>query len=81
MPQAADPVNFISRINIPVIMINGEGDFVFPMETSQIPLFELLGTPDEDKKKVEYEGDHYQLPATAVIRDVVNWLDEQLGAP
>jgi len=81
MPQAADPVNFISRINIPVMMINGKGDFVFPMETSQIPFFELLGTPDEDKKKVEYEGDHYQIPATAVIRDIVNWLDEQLGAP
>jgi dienelactone hydrolase len=81
MPQAADPINFISRIKIPVMMVNGKGDFVFPMETSQIPLFELLGTPDDEKKKVEYEGDHYQIPATAVTRDIVNWLDEKLGPP
>ena len=62
-------------------MVNGKSDFVFPMETSQVPLFNLLGTPNEEKKKVEYEGDHYQIPATEVTRDIVNWLDEKLGTP
>ena len=79
MPQAADPLNFISRIETPVLMINGKNDFVFPLESSQRPLFELLGTPPGDKVKIEYDGDHYQIPATAMTRDMVNWLDERLG--
>jgi len=80
-PQAADPLNFISRISKPVLMVNGKDDYVFPMETSQIPLFALLGTRKEDKLKIEYAGDHYQIPATAITRDMVDWLDERLGPP
>lgn len=81
MPHAADPLNFISRITIPVLMVNGTNDFVFPMESSQRPLFDLLGTPIENKSKVEYEGDHYQIPKTPVMRDIANWLDRHLGRP
>ena len=79
MPQAADPVNFISRIKVPVLMINGRNDFVFPLETSQQPLFDLLGTAPADKIKIVYDGDHNQIPSALVNRDIANWLDARLG--
>ena len=45
-----NPVNYLPRINIPVLMINGRHDPVFPVETSQtlmvrrIPIDEILGS-------------------------------------
>ena len=44
MPEA-DPVNFASRVKIPVIMLNGRFDFFFPTDTSQEPMFRHIGTP------------------------------------
>ena len=46
MPEA-DPVNFASRVKIPVVMLNGRFDFFFPTDTSQEPMFRFLGTPPE----------------------------------
>jgi hypothetical protein len=81
MPQAADPINFVSRITTPVLMINGKSDFVFPLETSQRPLFDLLGSAPEDKRKIEYDGDHYRIPGTPATRDIADFLDARLGVP
>ena len=43
-------------------MLNGRYDHFFPAETSQLPFFRLLGTPDKDKKHVIYETGHADLP-------------------
>ena len=40
-----DHINYITRVRQPTLMLNGELDFFFPAETSQRPMFELLGTP------------------------------------
>ena len=40
-----DPLNFAPRVTAPVLMLNGRYDFMEPLETSQRPLFRLLGTP------------------------------------
>jgi hypothetical protein len=32
-----DPVNFVSRVELPVLMLGGKYDFDFPVETSQKP--------------------------------------------
>jgi hypothetical protein len=45
-----DPFTFAPRVRIPVLMLNGDQDFIFPLQTSQRPLFEALGTPSADKK-------------------------------
>ena len=45
-----DPVNYLPRIKIPVLMLNGKYDVTFPFETAVKPYFNLLGTPDKDKK-------------------------------
>ncbi len=45
----AHQAHFAPRVTVPVLMLNGEWDFLEPVDTAQTPLFELLGTPAEDK--------------------------------
>jgi hypothetical protein len=59
-------------------MLNGEFDFFFPVETSQKPMFDRLGTPAEDKRYVVYPGAH-SLPRTEVMTELLAWLDRYLG--
>ena len=76
---AADAINYVSRITIPVIMLNGKYDHFFPVESSQIPMYELLGTPPEHKKHYLYESGHF-VPRQELIREVLGWLEKYLGA-
>ncbi|MEJ2085550.1 MAG: SUMF1/EgtB/PvdO family nonheme iron enzyme [Acidobacteriota bacterium] len=69
-----DQVNYVSRVTVPTVMINGEFDFFFPVETAQKPLYDLLGTPDEDKRYVVYPGSH-AVPRRELIKEVLAWLD------
>ena len=39
-------------------MINGRIDFHYPMETPQLPLFQLLGVAPEHKRHAALEGGH-----------------------
>jgi hypothetical protein len=59
-------------------MLNGRYDHYYPVETSQRPLFELLGTPPEHKECHVYEGGH-NVPTTTLILKTLDWLDEYLG--
>ena len=40
-----DPWNYAPRMTVPVLMINGRADFLFPLESSQLPLMRAFGTP------------------------------------
>ena len=60
-------------------MLNGSYDYLFPVESHQDPLFQLLGTPAQQKKRVRYEAGHSPLPRGPVVREVVDWLDAYLG--
>ena len=73
-----DPVNFLPRIRIPVLMLSGKYDSVFPVESSQLPFFNLLGTPAADKKRIVYEGGHF-LPRPDMVSESLKWLDHYLG--
>lgn len=76
-----DPFNFLPRIRVPVLMINGDQDFIFPLETMQKPMFARLGTPEADKKHVLYPGGHEitQTKRSQLVQEVVAWLDKYLG--
>jgi alpha-beta hydrolase superfamily lysophospholipase len=63
----------------PVLMIGGQYDYVFPVETAQRPLFEHLGTPDGQKQHLLYDMGHGPFPRGQLLRDVLPWLDEHLG--
>ena len=62
-------------------MINGEHDFIFPVEASLKPMFEFLGTPEEDKAYILYPGGHGLMTIfmRQVKGDVLGWLDRYLG--
>lgn len=79
-PAEVDPLNFAPRVKIPVLMLNGRDDFTFPLETSQLPLFRLLGTPSKDKRHLLYEGGHDIHIRPNVIKDSLDWLDRYLGS-
>jgi formylglycine-generating enzyme required for sulfatase activity/dienelactone hydrolase len=77
----SDPANFAPRVKIPILMINGTDDSVFPYETAQKPMFNLLGTAEAHKKHVRFPGGHgisweYHEQSN---REVVEWLDRYLG--
>jgi formylglycine-generating enzyme required for sulfatase activity/dienelactone hydrolase len=77
LPEA-DQINFVSRVRIPLLMLNGKYDHFFPLEQSQQPLYRLLGTPDTDKRSVVYDSGHAP-PRREFIRETLEWLDKYLG--
>lgn len=77
LPEA-DQINFVSRVRIPLLMLNGKYDHFFPLEQSQRPLYRLLGTPDKDKRSVVYDSGHAP-PRKEFIRETLEWLDKYLG--
>jgi dienelactone hydrolase len=76
-----DPVSYASRIRIPVLMVNGKEDFVFPYANSQRPMYEFLGTPEAHKKHQVYPGGHGLLGLfrKQIRDDMLDWLDRYLG--
>ncbi len=79
MTPEADPFHFAPRVRIPVLMINGRYDNISPYETSQLPLFRLLGTPEKEKRHVRFETQHILFPRNQLIKEVLDWLDRYLG--
>ena len=77
LPEA-DPFNFLSRVRTPVLVLNGRYDHFLPVESSQLPFFRLLGTPDGDKRHVIYDSGHV-MPPKDFIRESLDWLDKYLG--
>ncbi len=77
LPEA-DQFNFMSRVKVPLLMLNGRYDHFFPVESSQDPFFRYLGTPEKDKKHVVYETGH-AVPRKDFIRETLDWLDRYLG--
>ena len=77
LPQV-DQINYVTRVKQPTLHLVGAFDQIFPLERSTRPAFELLGTPDEDKKFVIYESGH-TLPPNDLIRESLDFLDRYFG--
>jgi formylglycine-generating enzyme required for sulfatase activity/dienelactone hydrolase len=73
-----DQVHYLPRVTQPTLMLNGELDFFFPAETSQKPMFELLGTPPDRKQRLTYPRGH-TVPNADLVRETLAWLDRWLG--
>jgi dienelactone hydrolase len=74
-----DRANYLPRISKPILILNSKFDWNYPYETSQKPFFELIGTPEKDKKMILYEESGHQLPWKAVMKETLNWYDQYLG--
>jgi dienelactone hydrolase len=75
-----DVLNYAPRVKIPVLMLNGKNDTFYPLETSQKPMFNLLGTDVKDKSMKVYEGGHI-VPRSELMKESINWFDTYLGVP
>lgn len=74
-----DPINFITRVRTPVLMLNGEFDIVFPLDRAQEPMFDLLGT-DPGHKKHYISADAHMVSRDIMIRETLDWLDRYLSS-
>jgi cephalosporin-C deacetylase-like acetyl esterase len=74
-----DPINFVTRVTQPVLMINGRYDPIFSLEANVNPQFRLMGTPEKDKKLVLSDGGHAGRLSNIEIREILDWLDRYLG--
>jgi len=73
-----DVINFLPRMTIPTLVLNGRYDYNFPDETSATPFFEKLGTPPDRKRRVLYDTGH-NLPQNEAVKETLDWLDKELG--
>ena len=76
-PEIND-INFVGRVKIPTLMLNGKYDTLCPVETTIKPMFDLLGTPADRKRLILYETDHIP-PVNEFIKETLAWLDKYLG--
>ncbi|MGA8090703.1 MAG: protein kinase [Terracidiphilus sp.] len=79
-PPGGDQADFAPRIEIPVLMVNGRYDYTFPLDKAQDPLFQMLGTPPDQKSHVVLDTPHdvtEQRPQ--LVKAVLEWLDRYLG--
>lgn len=74
----ADPINYLPRVTIPVLMLNGKYDATFPFEATVKPFFEFLGTPESDKRLFISDTDHW-IPKADIIRETLEWMDMYFG--
>jgi dienelactone hydrolase len=73
-----DPLNYVSHVRMPVLMLHGRYDLTMPLETEARPMFELLGTPPAQKRLHLVDSDHW-IPRPDLIRESLAWLDKHLG--
>ena len=78
LPPEIEPLNFAARVRVPTLMLNGRDDFLFPVQSSQIPLFQFLGVPSSMKRHVILDSGHVP-PEKPVVKEALDWLDRYLG--
>ena len=72
---------YIREVDPTTLLLTGRHDYVLPFETSQRPLFDLLGTPAASKRHVVFDAGHDPLPRNQVVVEILAWLDRYFGEP
>lgn len=72
----ANSVNYVTRVRIPTLMLNGKYDA--GIDNRIKPMYELLGTPQKDKQLILYDTDHIP-PRAEYVKETLSWLDRYLG--
>ncbi len=70
-------INYIGRVKLPTLMLNGKYDLILPFEISVRPMFERLGTPREKKFIRLFNTDHF-IPKNQYVKEILAWLDKYL---
>ena len=75
-----DPFNFLPRVKIPVLMVDGPYDPIFPQQASQEPMFRALGTAAGSKRFVSVPDAGHCPPRNAFWSEALPWLEKYVGA-
>lgn len=85
LPRAFDPVidpgQYLASADIPLLMVGGELDFIFPLERSQRPYFEAWNAPGGDKQLVSLPTGHTPRDLRPIAAVVLPWLADRRSAP
>jgi serine/threonine protein kinase/dienelactone hydrolase len=73
-----DTINYVTHVKIPTLMLHGIYDRNVNFNFEAVPMFDLLGTPDDHKKMITYETDHI-VPRNEFIKESLAWLDKYFG--
>jgi dienelactone hydrolase len=76
----ADEMNYVSRVKVPTLILNGRYDAIFPLETDVIPFYNLLGTPERDKSLYIIDAGHNFYKKDR-IQPILEWCDKYFGPP
>jgi len=79
LPPEIQQVDYLARVRIPVLLVTGRNDFTFPYESSQRPLFNMLGTPEDQKRHIAVDWGHLPPGYTELSRHLIQWSDQTLG--
>jgi hypothetical protein len=62
-------------------MLNGDQDHIFPLQTSQRPLFQELGTPARTRSTCSIPAgtEIFATERSQIFQEVVGWLDRYVG--
>ena len=74
-PPITDGHNYVPRITLPVLMLNGENDYLIPKKMAE-DFYKYLGTSKEDKKLVFYNAGHWPLPRNEMIKETLAWIEK-----
>ena len=72
-----DAYQYSRHVQIPVLMLNGKYDLIFPMHTSQLPFFEHVGTA-AGSKIVPFDKTGHIPPLKESVEHADEWLREVL---
>ncbi|MFO7550426.1 MAG: SUMF1/EgtB/PvdO family nonheme iron enzyme [Haliea sp.] len=81
LPDEIQLPHYLPRVTQPVLYITGCEDFGFPLEQSQAPFFELLGSRPDDKRHLLLDWGHLPPGYAEVARELLAWADQWLGKP
>ena len=79
LPPEVQQIDYVSRIRMPLLMINGREDFNFPYHDSQLPFLASLAVDPSEKKLLALDWGHLPTGYSDVMREVVDWADRWLG--
>jgi serine/threonine protein kinase len=79
LPVSEQPHNYFPRVTQPVLMLNGRWDIDSTPDAQQ-RLFDLLGSPADQKKRVLFEAGHGNLPRFQVEKEALDWFQRHLAS-
>jgi dienelactone hydrolase len=71
-----DPRRYAPHMKLPVLMINGSYDTIFPVKSLQLPMFRHLGSADKQHKLLPSS---HVVPADKGVSIADEWLKSRLG--